>query len=1006
MFFQGALILSLLAGSGCFAQVDRAGLNGTVTDISGKRIPGAQIVVLQVETGLRRATISSSSGVYDIPELPIGLYRVTCSAPGFKEFLIEGLEQTVGHTRTLNITLDVGGITQQVNVREHGSQLDETTATLGARTEAEQVKELPLNGRNWSTLTALAPGAVDTGGSNQRSIRFAGRGLDDNNFTYDGIDATNIVNQAQQPFVRLAIPTDAIEEFHIDTMLFTAENGSTPGGQIDVASKFGTNTPHGSLFEFLRNDVLDARDPILPSRLPFHLNQFGGNLGGRLVRDRSFYFFTYEGLRQSYGQPLSGFVPSPSFAAQVAAANPALAPILAAYPTTGLTPYATDIDQFSGSGRQLDHEDSAMLRLDQHFSAADTAYLRFNFDAAASDIPSDGLNDRQLTTSRPVNGELEELHIFSPRLVNELKFGFNRSTVFTTNQGLTNLPYSVAVSGLTTLANNESTTGVGNSFSYIDNLTMVRGAHTLKFGVEVRRIQLDQGNTANGTVVYSSLNLPASSFLVNSVSSATYNNSLPLNGLRKTEIYSYAQDEWKFRRNLTLNLGVRYIFYNIFHEVHGKAIPFDFATCGAVGYCGVGASFGNTNTLDLDPRISVAWSPMALGGGKTVIRSGFGLYHGDGQLDDQNVPIKNEVGVYSLSAKSTPGLSYPISPFLNGPGTQSANADYRDRKDMYVTQWGLSVQRALPHDLIGTLSYVGSEGTYLLITSYVNLIDPATGLRPYPAFGQVRWRGNSNSSSYDGFVASLQRNFTRGLLVSANYTYSHQIDQDAPGGGDSDNPQNPACMPCERASGDFDARHVVNANIVYDLPFGPGKAFLSQPGIASAVLGRWSLTDIVAARTGTPLNITYSRSSSSIATGYTTNARPNLVPGVSLTPPGGKWISGTMSNWVNPAAFTAVTDPDSYGDTPRNIARGPDLWQTDLGVSKRIPLNERAQLQFRCETFNLFNRAQYSLPLEEIWLPPAGTSPPSIEPQVSTASTTPIGTGTPREIQFALRIEF
>ena len=145
-----------------------------------------------------------------------------------------------------------------------------------------------------------------------------------------------------------------------------------------------------------------------------------------------------------------------------------------------------------------------------------------------------------------------------------------------------------------------------------------------------------------------------------------------------------------------------------------------------------------------------------------MIRSGFGIYHGDGQLDDQNVPIKNEVGVYSLSAKSTPGLSYPITPFLNGPGTQSANADYRDRKDMYVTQWGLSVQRALPHDLIGTLSYVGSKGTYLLITSYVNLIDPATGLRPYPAFGQVRWRGNSNSSSYDGFVASLQRNFTRG----------------------------------------------------------------------------------------------------------------------------------------------------------------------------------------------------------------------------------------------------
>ena len=180
---------------------------------------------------------------------------------------------------------------------------------------------------------------------------------------------------------------------------------------------------------------------------------------------------------------------------------------------------------------------------------------------------------------------------------------------------------------------------------------------------------------------------------------------------------------------------------------------------------------------------------------------------------------------------------------------------------------------------------------------------------------------------------------------------------------------------------------------------------MQAPKLVQA-LGRWSLTDIVAARTGTPLNITTSRSSSTIATGYTTNARPNLVPGVSLTPPGGKWISGTMSNWINPAAFTAVTDPDAYGDTPRNIARGPSLWQTDLGLSKRIPLSESAALEFRCEAFNLFNRAQYSLPLEEIWLPPSGTSPSSIEPQVSTASTTPIGTGTPREIQFALRLEF
>jgi hypothetical protein len=834
------------------------------------------------------------------------------------------------------------------------------------------------------------------GGSNQRSIHFAGRGLDDNNFTYDGIDATNIVNQAQQSFVRLAIPTDAIQEFRINTMLFTAENGSTPGGQMDVASKFGTNTLHGGLFEFVRNDFFDAREPILSTRLPFRLNQFGGDLGGRLLRDRSFFFFNYEGLRQSYGQPLLGFVPSSAFAAEVAAANPdTLAPILTAYPTTNLVPVAgnPNEDQFVASGHQLDHEDSAMIRLDYHFSGSDTAFMRFSFDAASSDVPlaSGGayLNDRQLVTSRPVNGELEALHLFSPKLINEVKFGFNRSTVFTTNQGLTNLPYSIAISGFTTLANNEFRLGVGNSFSYIDNLTMVQGAHTLKFGAEVRRIQLNQGNTENGTVSYSS---PAK-FLANAVNSATLAEALPENGLRKTEAYSYAQDEWKLRPGLTANLGVRYTFFNLFHEVHAKAIPFDFATCGAVGFCGAGTSFGNPNTLDIDPRVSVAWSPSTLHG-KTVIRSGFGLYRGDGQLDDQNLPISNEVGQYSLSAKSTPALTFPVTPFINGPGTVSARDDDRNRKDMYVSQWGLSLQQALPHDLVGTLSYVGSKGTYLLATSYTNLINPSTGARPYPAFGQVTWRGNTNNGSYEGFVASLQRSYTHGLLFSANYAYSHEIDQDAAGGGDSDNPQNPACMPCERASGDFDARQVVNVNVVYDLPFGPGKSFLSQPSVVRAIFGRWSFTDIVAARTGIPVNVTEDRSSASVATGYTTNQRPNLVPGVSLRPTGGR----TIAEWINPAAFTPVVG-SGYGDAPRNIARGPGLWQMDLGLAKRIPLTERTQFQFRGEAFNLFNRAQYGQPQ-------ADSSTSSFGQIITTANTSPVGTGTPRQIQFALRLDF
>jgi len=327
-------LVLLLVHAYCVAQIDRASLSGTVLDSTGRRIPGARIGATQLATGFLRETVASSSGTYDIPELPIGLYRVTCSAPGFQTSTLDNLEQTVGRTRTLDIVLFVAGVQHQVHVSALTSQLDETTAALGARVEPRQLRDLPLNGRNWSTLTALVPGAVDTGGSNQRSIRFAGRGLDDNNFTYDGIDATNIVNQAQQPFVRLAIPVDAIQEFRIDTMLFTAENGSTPGGQVAVASKSGSNTVHGSVFEFLRNDVFDAREPIdtLNIHKPaFRLNQFGGSLGAPLVADRRFFYLTYEGLRQTLGQTLPGFVPTNAFRTQTAA-NPGLVPILNAYP--------------------------------------------------------------------------------------------------------------------------------------------------------------------------------------------------------------------------------------------------------------------------------------------------------------------------------------------------------------------------------------------------------------------------------------------------------------------------------------------------------------------------------------------------------------------------------------------------------------------------------------------------------------------------------------------------
>ena len=1000
IFFWSAILLSLTPFSR--AQIDRAALSGTVTDPSGRVLPQTRVTAVQAATGLERAATSSPAGTYDLPELPVGNYTIKFEHEGFSTLTFVDVEEVLGRTRTLNASLEVSGGNVRVEVSAGSEQMDKTSDALGDRIAPEQVKELPLNGRNWATLTALVPGAVDTGGSNQRSVRFAGRGRDDDNFTYDGIDATNIVNQPQQPYVRLAIPLDTIQEFRVDSMLATAEAGGTGGPQLAVTSPSGTNQWHGDAFEFFRNNAFDAVQPVpivTTPQPPFHLNQFGGSVGGPIVHDKTFVLLAYEGYRQHWGFPLLGYVPSDAFRAQVATDSPALIPILDAYPKSEIPTSNLDINQFTSEGLQVVTENSAMIRLDQRFTEKTTAFVRFNIDRAVNTQPlaSSGNNllDRQQLTSAPVNGGIELLHIFSPALVNEFKFGFNRGTANTTDINTTGIPYAVSVSGFTTLNNDRVSTGVGNSFSEIDNLTWVKGRHALKVGVEIRRIQLNQGNTEAGTVVFAS----TGAFDANQVSTATLNGALPINGLRKTQFYGYVQDEFKVTPNLTLNLGARYSFFNIFHEVQGRANPFDFATCGAQGFCGVGASFGQRNYGDIDPRLAFAWSPGK--SGRSVIRGGYGIYHEDGQLDDQNLPISNEVFAYSLSNKTISNLNYPITPFLaDTPGIVSPRDDDRRRKDTYVEQWGLSVERQLPADFVGAISYVGSRGVHLLTLSEVNLVDPATGTRPYPSFGQVSWRGNKDNSNYNGLSLAAKRSFSRGFLLSANYMWSHEIDDGSDGSGDGDSlvPENVSCQRCERASGIWDVRHVFNANAVYELPFGLGKRFLSEPGFWRSVAGGWEVTSTFIARTGFPIDVLINRSSSSVPDGNTTDQRPDRVPGVPLTPPGG----ATIAQWINPAAFT-VPATGTFGDAPRDVARGPGAWQMDFGIGKRISLTERARLEFRSEFFNIFNHPQYGLPQATFGVPGFGSIVQTVN---TTTPVSPVGSGTPREIQFSARVRF
>ncbi len=966
------------------AQVDRSSLTGTVSDAQGNGIPNAEVRATHIATGFERKTKTSAQGSYFLESLPPGRFIVVIAKPGFAEIRVEQVEQAVGQTHTLDAQLNPAQTSQQTTVNEPVVQLDRASAVVGGVIEGEQVSQLPLNGRNWAHLTSLVPGAMDTGSSDQRSIRFAGHGLDDNNFTFDGVDASGVLNQAQKQYVRLSIPLDSISEFQVKAQNFNADTGTTAGGQVSVASSSGSNQFHGSAFDYLRNDVFDARSPFDGSSpAPLVLNQFGGSVGGPIVQDGTFFFANYEGLRQRVGQTQIGLVPSPSFISSAELQSPGLASVLSQYPAGTSSTTNRNISNYAAGANQVDNEDSGSVRLDRRFSQNTTAFVRFGADEADYNIPTGNLNSLSETDTKLKNGVVELLHVFSPAVVSEAKFGLNQDIYHTADNGPT--PYTIKVPGLSQLTNNETTDGDGTTYSYLDDTTWVKGKHILKFGVEIRTIHMNQGNSQNGTLTYSTLG----GFLDNQINNATFADELPLKRLRKTQSYAYVQDEFKATRNLIITLGLRYSFFNVFHEVSNRAIPFDLETCG--GFCSPSSDFTHPRYDDFDPRVAAAWSH-----GNTVVRLGAGMYHSDGQEDDQNLPISNDVGRYTLSAAGSPGLSYPIDSFLAATtGIVTPRDMYRDRKDFYVSAWTASVQQSLPGSVVGTLAYAGNKGTDVLTTTYQN-INPAGGVRPYSQFGVIEFRGNDSNSTFHSLEASARRAFRHGVLLSVNYMWSHSINDDGIGGGESDTPQDVFCRACEKASSDFDIRHIFNATTVYDLPFGPGKPHLSQPGFARALFGGWQISGVATARSGLPVNITVDRSNAAVPGGYSVSGseRPDLVPGVSLIP-----ANQNPDNWINPAAFSVPVN-GAFGNAGRNLLRGPGLWQIDSSLAKRISLTERLSLEARGEVYNIFNRAQYGNPLADI------SSPVNFGQIVAPVNQGVTGSGTPRQVQFALRLSF
>ena len=1027
------LVLSLPAASAARAQDYETALTGTVFDAAGAGVGNASISIVNVDTNAKRDAKATSSGSYLVGNLPIGSYNLHVSADGFASSETDNIRLVVGQTRTLNIRLKVGSISQDVQVQDTDPALQVNTAEIGAVVQNQQVKDLPLNGRNVASLLSLVPGAIDSGGGTLNSIRFAGRGTDDTNFRLDGVDATGIRAQNTNVTLRLVTSTESISELKVATMLYGADTGGTAGGQVELVSKSGTNQFHGGVFDFFRNNWFDAQGPFDAKTPPLKLNDFGASTGGPVIKDKMFIFGAYEGLRQTVAANLVAVVPTDSYRASVLATSPVLAPFLNAYPEGNGAVLDANRINYSSPTSTTQREDSYLVRGQYIVNDKNSVLARYNIDHANLTGPSGALRDLAVTNTSPMNATVQYVHVFTPTLVNEAAIGFNRqwsvgSTVgwLQTTQAI---PYALAVSGFTSLSNSKVSESAPSTYSLLDNLTKSFGRHSIKAGFELKEVHFNYSQAGTHQLQYNGV----TQFQNNLLDSVSVVADVPVHGLHKLETFVYAQDTFKMRPNLTFTYGLRYAFLNVLHEVHGRSRAWDDVTCG--GNCPVGGLFTIPVYTDFEPRFSFGWEPEFLHG-KTSLRGGFGLYHGEGQIGDLNAPSDNFTTLFGLTPAVFPGLSWPVDNFVakaaQNPSAVQPRGLARRRQDPRVTQYGLQIQTALPHHFILDTGYIGSYADHQFTRTYKNDYIYGTTTRPYPAFGQVDYKDAINYGSFNAWQTSIQRQFGGGLHAQFNYMWSHSLNNGSTGGGESDYPNNDQCLACEYASSDQDSRHTISADAIYTLPIGHGQHFLDR-GVVGQLLGGISITSIYTYRSGLPINVVLDRPASEILDGNNTdhsagspNLRPDLVPGVSLTPPEGR-SNKVGGRWINPAAF-AVPAHFAWGNAPRNLLNGPALWQADLGTAKHFPVyKERVSGQFRAEIFNVFNRSQYGAPAANFTtignaqldlrtqtnptkiaadnsaIAAAATTFSQTSAVINTGAT---GGGTPRRIQFGLRFEF
>lgn len=1027
------------------AQVVGASLSGVVTDATHSGIPQATVTVRNTETGAERRLLTDGSGRYSAPSIAVGTYVITAAKEGFASQQKSGINLVVGQSSTVDFELGVGQVQQVVNVEEAPEPVSVTTQQTSGLVNARQVKELPLNGRSYDELMTLNPSVVNytaersggIGSSNSsvgNMFSVSGRRPQENLFLLNGVEYTgaSLINLTPGGASGQLLGVDAVREFNVVTDTYGAEYGKRPGAQVSIVTASGTNEFHGSVYEFIRNSDLDARNFFDHGNIPqFQRNNYGVSAGGPIKKDKTFVFGNFEGYNQHLGLSDVTLVPDNKSRAE---AVPSVVPLLALWPVQDGPELGGGIAEAFSHPLQTIREDFGTLRLDQTFSGRDSMFGVYTIDDSADNTPTANPLSTVIESLREQVASIQEQHVISPAFLNTARFGYSRAGYFFTGQTSVNVPGwvqgdpigavviggSTASNGASQITQGGTNTGdnmktARNLFTYDDHFSIMKGIHQIEGGVWFQRVQANDNLAQYQWGQASFTNLQ--SFLQGAVSTFTVAPTPAELGWRSLERAGFVQDEIKLNKSLDIRVGLRVESTDGWNEAHGRASNYLF-TNGVIDTTPVigGSVFTKNRAAFLpEPRVGLAWDPF--GHGHTVVHAGFGIYHQLLDLidyrTDQTAPFNT---TYALKNASVPELNIVPGDSLPA-GTKITPSNIQpDAYTPSVITWTFKVEQKIAANTSLTVGYVGSHGYHEMLSADVNepfpTICPASpcpsSLAPgtiyYPSGAKLANPNLANTttwlsegiSSYNALQVDANRRFANGFQLRGVYTFSKSLDDgsawntsvgtNAPGFV-----MYPADPKLDNGPSTANVPNMAVLNGTYELPFGPGKPMAAHlAGLPGKLVEGWTVSAIETLQSGFPFTPQLGFNPSN--NGDSRNpVRPSVNPSFA-----GNVILGNPNEYFNPNAFIVPVN-GTYGNLGRDTLTGPALAELDFSVLKNTTISERVRLQFRAEAFNILNHANFSTPNAIVYSSATTVPNPTAGEITSTATTS-------RQIQFGLKL--